>query len=942
MRYKNTLLLFVFSFLLGCLDGYSQELPMDPAIRYGKLSNGLTYYIRNNQNPRHQADFYIVQRVGSILEEEHQRGLAHFLEHMAFNGTKHFPGKSLIHYLEQNGAQFGNNIRAYTSFDHTNYNLNGIKVDRWGVVDSCLLILHDWSGCISLEGKEIDAERKVIHEEWRTRANVKDRIYDQTLHDLFPNGNRYAERMPIGLMSVVDGCSYKDLRDYYHKWYRPDLQGIVIVGDVEVDKVEQRIKELWSDIQLDSNATKREYVQVADNAQPIVTVAKDKEMTSNKFRISYKYDLMPAEVALSKQGQKIGYMNMMAMQMINYRISEAVQEGKSPFLGAQVYDGYYSISQTKKAFISDANFKFGEWEAALKGLVYEIKRAWQYGFSDAELERMKESVKTSINMQRQYTGKFANNVYADKCINHFLYHQPAMATEKECDLYDDLIENTTAQEITQYFQSLVRADNIVLQIEGELRENYTYPTKEAIIKAFYEAWMQDTEAYTYERVLKVDLVEKLPAAGIVVKNEKNETFGTTEWTLSNGAKVILKPTPYSKGSVSLTAISEGGVSLFKEEDVHNFALINSLPAMGGIGNFAPMDLGKMLTGCTANYNTSIGNFTEEFTGGATHKDLKTLMELLYLRFTTVRQDTAAFNRWKENSRIEIQNRINNPNAVFGDTLHALLYEPNPRSPRASMDMVDKVDYNRVCELFLDRYSNAADFTFIFTGDIKEEELKPLVCQYIATLPSNPKQKEVANPNVMNRLRHGKHQQRIELPMQAPRTTVIYNIIAKEKYSQKNMITSNLLRLVLDLAYTEKVREEAGGTYGVSCSVVLDRLPKNEMSMMINFNTSQERAKDLLQLTLDILKDLAKNGPSQEAFDKSVKYMRKSHRDFVPSNQFWSVALTNHIRYGGQELLDFEKDLDSITPKDIQKMAKKFVKSKQTNEIIMDGVSNSKK
>ena len=937
MQFKFSLLLLAIFTQVGCLKGLAQELPMDPAVRYGKLSNGLTYYIRHNQNPTHQADFYIVQRVGSILEEEPQRGLAHFLEHMAFNGTKNYPGKSMIHYLEQNGAQFGNNINAFTSFDHTIYNLSSIKVDRWGVVDSCLLILHDWSGCISLEGKEIDAERKVIHEEWRMRAGVKDRIYKQTLHDLFPNGNRYAERMPIGLMSVVDHCPYKDLRDYYHKWYRPDLQGIIVVGDVEVEKVEKRIREMWSDIQLTPDAAKREYIQVPDNAQPIVAIAQDKEMTTNKFRINYKYDLMPADVSLSQHGQKIGFMNMMAMQMINNRINEKLQQGKASYLSAQVFDGYYSISQTKKAFIADASFKFGEWREALKGLVYEIKNAWQYGFSDAELDRMKAGLKNSINMQRQYKDKLPNKMYVDKCIGHFLYHQPAMDTEAECDLYEDFVNHTTAQEISKYFHTLVRADNIVLQMEGESREGYTYPTKEEIVKAFYDAWMQETTPYTYETMVKVDLIKHLPAAGTIVKSEENHTFGTTEWTLSNGAKVILKPTPYSKGGISLNAFSEGGTSVFKDEDVHNFNLINQLPAMGGIGDFSPMELSKMFTGCTASYNTNIGNFTETFSGATTHKDLKTLMELLYLRFTTVRQDTAAFNRWKANSALEIRNRLNNPNAAFGDTIHTLLYEPNPRTPKASMDMVNKVDYKRVCELYSDRFSNAADFTFIFTGDLDMETLRPLVCQYIATLPADQSKKETFNAATMNRLRHGRHQHRIELPMEAPRTTVIYNILAKEKYSQKNTITSNLLRLILDLAYTEKVREEAGGTYGVSCSVVLDRLPENEMSMMINFDTSKERAKELLAMTLDILKEIAKNGPSQEAFDKSVKYMRKSHRDFVPTDQFWITTLTNHERYGGQELFDFEKDLDAVTPKDVQKMAKKFVKSKQTNEIILDGV-----
>lgn len=937
MRQRINLILLAILTQLGCLSLNAQELPMDPAIRHGKLSNGLTYYIRNNPNPRNQADFYIVQRVGSILEEEPQRGLAHFLEHMAFNGTKHFPKKNLIHYLEQNGAQFGNNIGAFTSFDHTIYNLSRINVDRWGIVDSCLLILHDWSGCISLEGKEIDAERKVIHEEWRTRANVKDRLYEQTLHDLFPNGNRYAERMPIGLMSVVDHCSHQSLRDYYKKWYRPDLQGIIVVGDVDVDKVEQRIREMWSDITLSPNAAKREYVQVPDNEKPIVAIAHDKEMTTNKFRISYKYDLMPAQVSLSKEGKKINYMNTMAMQMLNNRVQESIREGKAPYLSAQFYDSYFSISQTKKSFTSDAYFKRGAWKQAVEGLVYEIKRAWQYGFSQAELNHLTASMKPSVAMQRNYKGHFANNVYVDKCIAHFLYNQPALATDAECDLYEELIDQTTAQEISQYFQSLVRANNVVLQMEGEERTDYTYPTKEEIVEAYNNAWLQEPAPYQFETMVHEDLIKQLPTAGTIVKSEENATFGTTEWTLSNGAKVILKPTPYSQGGISINAFSEGGTSLFKDEDVHNFNLINQLPAMGGIGNFAPMDLGKMLTGCTASYQTNIGNFTETFTGSATYKDLKTLMELLYLRFTTVRKDTAGFNRWKENKISEITNRLNNPYAVIGDTIRTLLYERNARMPWTSMDMVNKVDYDRVCELFLDRYSNAADFTFIITGDINQEVLRPLVCQYIAALPADKNKKETFNAETNNRLRHGRHQNRVEVPMQSPRTTVIYNIIAKEKYSQKHTISTDLLRLILDLAYTEKVREEAGGSYIVSCSVVLDRIPKNEMSMMINFNTSKERAKEMLNLTLNILKDIAQNGPSQEAFDKSVKYMRKSHYDFMNTNKFWITALTNNVRFGTLELFEYEKDLDAITPKDIQKMAKKFVKSKQTNEIIIDGV-----
>ena len=367
--------------MLGTLAMSAQHLPIDPTIRYGKLDNGLTYYICPNEKAIGQAEFYIVQRVGSILEEENQRGLAHFLEHMAFNGTKNFPGKSLIAYLESNGVRFGADINAYTSFDQTVYSISNVPVQRTGVVDSCLLILHDWSGHITLDDKEIDAERKVIHEEWRTKRNVRDRIYEQTLPKLFPDSNRYAYRMPIGLMEVVDNFPHQALRDYYHKWYRPELQAIIVAGDVDVDYVEQQVAKLWKDTPLRKDAADRIYYSVADNAAPIVAIGTDPELTSGTLRISYKYNPLSSDERLTMQGRKEEYIRSVIIAMLSTRIrEEAAQEENPRGVNVSFFDGDYSLAMTKKALSATATFAGDNWTQAMNALIYQLKRVMEHGW----------------------------------------------------------------------------------------------------------------------------------------------------------------------------------------------------------------------------------------------------------------------------------------------------------------------------------------------------------------------------------------------------------------------------------------------------------------------------------------------------------------------------------------------------------------------------------
>ena len=934
MRLLATLLL-----LLGTVTAGAQSLSMDPAVRYGKLDNGLTYYITPNDGGK--AEYYIVQRVGSILEEEHQRGLAHFLEHMAFNGTKHFPGKELIRYLESNGVRFGVDINAYTAFDQTVYSISNVPTLRTGLIDSCLLILHDWSGNITLDAAEIDAERKVIHEEWRTKRNVRDRIYDQTLPKLFPDSNRYAYRMPIGLMEVVDNFPHQALRDYYHKWYRPDLQAIIVAGDVDVDYVEQQIKALWKEIPLREDAAKRIYYTVADNAAPIVAIGTDPELTSGTLRISYKYDPVPADVRLTLQGQKEEYIKSMIISMLSARIYDLSVMGQdAQGIGLLFSNGDYSLALTKKALSAKATFPGNRWEQAMNALIFQLKRVMEHGFTAEEYARAQQQIQAwTAALESGNSGyRPSNAMLAQRCMDHFLHHQPILSDAEEAKLYRYLLTNVTLDEVNARFnQFLYSQGGIAILLQGQDNATNTWPTEEEVMQAYGKAWGQPTTPYEIPQPEPIpELMPEKPQAGSIVKQKTNKAYGTQELTLSNGARVILKPTDSSREEIRLTAFSHGGTSLIPDTDYSNINAINIVPSLGGFANLSNKELGRAVQGSSATYKTNVGTLAETFTGSCRPGDAEQLLQLLHLRFTTLRKDTAAFDRWQERMRQTVSQRIASPMTLFSDTLRETMYAPHPRSRRASMDLADNVDYDRTCDLFMQRFANAADFTFVFVGRIDMEALKPLICDYIASLPGNPKQKEKADLAALPTLKRGKHVTHVQIPEAGPATTVIYNILAKMRYTQKNSIACSVLSEVMNTLCTETLREQEGGTYNISVTSRISRQPADELTLMFNFNTNPEQARLLLQQAIDLLAQVAEEGPSTEAFNSAREFLKKRHADYRGSNAYWMETLTERVRYDSDDMLTNDKALESVTPKDVQRIARRLIRSRHTAEVIMNG------
>ena len=792
-------------------------LPMDPNVRYGKLENGLTYYIRRNNLPENRAEFYIAQRVGSVLEEEDQRGLAHFLEHMAFNGTKNFPDKSMLDYLERNGVKFGTNVNAYTSIDETVYNLSDVPTTNPGLVDSCLLILHDWSGHISLEDKAIDDERGVIHEEWRTSSNAALRMYENVVLPKMLPGNRYGERLPIGLMSVIDNFSYEALRSYYRKWYRPDLQAVMVVGDIDVDAIEAKIKTLWQDIQTPADAAERVWYKVEDNKEPLVAIASDKEMTSNYLVINYKSDPMPDNLKLSQVGYMTDLIQSIISEGINMRVAEIEQKADAPFLYAGVDFGNYIIATTKDAFTLSIAFKEGEWKQGLHALMGVVKSVQDHGFTPSEIERVKAELLASYENSYNERDKRKSGQIVREMTRHFLHAEPMPGIEFEYQMVQQVLPALTAEMINQMCKQLITPENVAMYIMAQEKESNPIPTEAELLAAYQEAVSQETVAYE-EKLSGVELMTAKPKPG-KIKKEKPGVFGTTVWTLSNGAKVVFKSTDFKQDEIIMIGYSAGGVKAVDSKIPYIVRdMMGDVVSLGGVGEFSSSDLTKVLAGKRASVTPSVRRSHEALSGRCSIKDLETMMQLLHLNMTALRYDEEAYAAWYKRTETSLINMVENPQFILSDSVQHTLYAGQPEMYPVRPEALKEADYKRSFDLARQRFDNAQDFTFYFIGNISPETLRPLVEQYIASLPKGRKAEKRSANDIYS---EGSRENRFELPMQTPKTTV-YNVYsAPLKWTLKDEFTLTFLYQIMNIVYTETIREQEGGTYGVQVYANLD-------------------------------------------------------------------------------------------------------------------------
>lgn len=927
---KKIFTLFFLAVGLVAFSQQNQPLPVDPKVRTGKLENGLTYYIRHNKLPENRADFYIAQKVGSMQEEDNQAGLAHFLEHMAFNGTKNFPGKNMLNYLQDNGIKFGTNINAYTSFDETVYFMTNIPTTNQNLIDSALLVLHDWSNAIALEDAELENERGVIREEWRTRGGAQQRLWDQLLPVMYP-GSKYAKRMPIGSIDVINNFKPEEIRAYYHKWYRPDLQGIIAVGDVNVDEMEQKIKELFSPITLDADRAEREYFPVPDNKEPIVAIATDKEARNTRVMLYYKHEPMPDELKRTQAGYLTQYVLNAASSMMNQRFSEIIQKPDAPFTTAYAYDSDYFVAKTKDAWTVIAGSAEDKIEDALAAITRETERVKRHGFTASEYEIARTNILKSYENAYNNRDKQNNSAYSQEYVRAFTDGEPIPGIEYEYQFMQAVAPNIPVEAVNQTIQQLIGDENIVISVTGPQKDELMYPADDKLLAVLNSVKAETIEPYA-EQVINEPLVSTPPAPGKIVKIEKDETMDATVWTLQNGIKVILKNTDFKDDQILMTGTSEGGYSRYALQDPINSRMMSKVMTLGGVGNFSATDLPKVLAGKTASARPNVSLITRDFNGSSSIKDFETMLQLVYLYFTAPRKDEDAFQSYIQRMETQLKNQEAEPMVAFSDSVTAAIYGNNQLTKRLKPEDLKEISYDRVMEMYKEQFANPGSFVFTFVGNIDEEKVRPVVELYLASLPGKAAKDEFSK--VPMDFVKGELINIFRREMQNPKASVFNAISGVTERNMKNQILMSMFDQVLDIVYTEKVREEEGGTYGVYAGGSISRYPEGQTILQIMFDTDPEKMEYLNQIILDILDDIALNGPRETDFTKVKEYMNKSYKENLKENSYWTNILDTKYFYGEDNHTNYIETVNAVTRKDIQEFAAKLLNQGNIKTVVM--------
>ena len=925
------ILLFLSIFIASASAFANAEIPADSAIVKGVLPNGLTYYIRHNDYIPNRAAFHIAQKVGSIQETPEQRGLAHFLEHMAFNGTKHFPDKALINYLETIGVKFGANLNAYTSVDETVYMITDVPTNRTSTVDSCLLILRDWSDGISLEDKAIDAERGVIEEEWRTRNNPLLRQLENNAPVIYA-GDKYADCMPIGNMDVVRNFSYETLRSYYRTWYRPDLQGIVVVGDIDVKRTEEKIKELFADAKVPAGAPERIYYPVSEYKEPCIVISSDAETPYTLLTYSQKVDDIPDSIKHTEEGQRQAFIRAMASTMLSDRLSELLKEAEPPFVGANAYYGAFLLSGKQKCFEIGTQVSNAGAEVAFTRLMEEVERMRRYGFTESELERAEKSYLALLEQIYNHRSQHKNDYYVNVSIQNFLESEPLISDAISFELGKKIASQVTVADVNAWVNSW-NTNNVFIWFAGPSVESL--PTKEFVKNELMA--LPNKEIKAYEDVVLPEAIildSQLSAKGKILKKRAIKN-GAIEYKLSNGVQVYFKQTDFKDDEILLSAKSLGGKIKADSADWMNARCADALYAASGTGTMNKIQLDKFLSDKRASLSASINLYTEELSGYASRKDIEYLFQLLYANFTTVNVDSTAFSSYKERFIANCKDRKNSPYSTLQDTVVDVVYGNNKMIKYLEIDDLKELDYTRSLEIFRQRFSNAADFKFTIVGNIDEEKLESLLEKYVASLPTSKAYDKVSRGEPMDLV--GEDSARFNKQMHVPATIAYMHNFVKIKPSA-NKLSYDILQDILDIVYTEKVREEEGGTYGVGVYVEVNKYPCENVELTIQFSTDSAKVDKLMPIIYAGLKNIAENGPREADLQKVKEHKRKTFADKQKSNHYWSARLQAIQMYGKDYGATYLKRLEKIAAKDIQKAAKALLNSPNLKEIVQVGVN----
>ena len=909
------------------------EIPVDDSVRIGKLDNGLTYYLRHNNTPEKKANFYIAQRVGSIQEDDSQQGLAHFLEHMAFNGSEHFPTGTMTEYLQSIGVQYGRSLNAYTSIDRTVYYIADVSTERQSALDSCVLVLRDWSNGITVTPEEIEKERDVIHNEYRMRNSPNQRMIERALPTLF-QGSKYGFRMPIGKMEIVDNFKPEELVAYYKKWYRPDNQATIIVGDINVDYTEPLIKKLYGDTKVDPNAPKVIDKPVPDNEQAIYVAEKDKEQQYPVLMLSMKRDPVPTELKKTSAYLVQEYLNAMVCSMLNSRFSEITEQPDCPFIQAQVQDGnFMQLARTKDALMLIGVAKEGKDIETLQAVLREAKRARDFGFTATEYARAKADYLSGLEKLYTNRDKRKNDAYCSEYVENFLESDPIPSVETLYQMMTALAGQLPVDLVNQYAQQIISIDGknlVAFSMEQEKEGKANYITADALKKGT-EAVRTETLTAWVDNVKEEPLITQMPTKGQIVKETENKTLGYKELTLSNGARVILKKTDFKDDQVMMQAEAKGGMSLFGKADDMNLQLISVVPTYSGLGNFLKSELDKALAGKVASVSINVAEDRQYIAGQSTPKDLETLFQLFYLTMTNIKKDEKSMASFANLMQTALKNKDLNHEIVYRDSVASVQNCGNFLYLTPSVDDIKRFDYDRSLEMIKQLYGNGGQFIYTIIGNFDEQQVRELLEQYIAPMPQGTpvKAKDVrtffkGNP-VCNFTR------KMETP-QAQITEIWLN--DKMAYTQENVILMNIAKQILTRIYDRTIREEESAAYNVgakgSISVNGDK-PVFMLSAVAPTNPDKQKiARDLM---LKYLKE-----STQKITDTDLntvkEIMLKQAEDNNRENSHWMNVLTEWTAEGVDLQTNYAETVKAVTAQKVQKFLADMINAGNHASIVM--------
>lgn len=964
----NTLFLL---FAIFTTANAQSHLKRDADVRVGKLANGMAYYIRHNSQTPGQADFYLANRTGSVLEEPQQRGLAHFLEHMAFNGTEHFPygngeAGSIRNWCEGKGIKFGNDLNASTSIDNTTFNISNAPISKDGVADTCLLILRDWSGSLLLRDDEIDKERGVIREEWRSRRSMfaTTRMMEDAMPVIY-KGSKYEDCLPIGHIEVIDTFHYETLREYYRKWYRPDLQAVIVVGDIDVDSMEAKIKALFSDARMPENPCERIYYPVPDNKDMIVFTLADKEQPTLNFSLYMKRNAERYDNRDTREAFIDGYKSRMAMFILKQRLSELTKQSPIKLLATSCRDRSFYVTKEKDAFALTVSLLPENPKAGIDAAIEVVEKARRYGFTEAELGHAKDQHMVDVEHKRDNKTKTRNSEYVHQIIDAFCNGEPLLDADYRAALEAEMAESITLADVNEAVKEIITNKNQVCVVFGpeyygtesvddtvsdasaQVRKPFVMPSETQ-----FKEWIESAQQKEYANDALTEQVDftfmkKLPKKGKIIAMRES-TNGYREYLLSNGIHVHMRPSKIEPNRVMVNMFRLGGRSLMPEEDAATMSLMGAVIRESGAADFDYLTLEKKRRGKALRVVPYINTEEEGVNGVCVAGDFKTWLEICHLYLTQPRKDETIFNSIMERQRTLLSNRTVNPNVAYKDSLRLLIYGKNKRTEPMTLERLNEVDFNRMYEIYNERFKDLSGMNLIVTGDVREEEFDELICQYVASLPGKKPSKDIVkafcnDDSVMITgvvgdgaldVRKGKDTRIFHLERKTPSawTNIVFS--TDIPYTADNDLKIDVLAQILRTVYTEKVREEKGGTYGVTVESQSWKYPTEGVSLTISFRCATENYEVLLPIIDQQIALMAEQGPTEQQLMQIKEYELKNYERAILTNGWWEYVRYHELHDGVNFDERYTEKVNALTTDDIKDLCKALLSSGNRLQVTM--------